>query len=95
MRICTPYFLPDRALRRALIDIAQRGVAVSVIVPGAGPIRRWVRLASRRMWGELLAAGVQIYEYRATMTHAKILIIDGLWAVLGHHEHRQPIVRAQ
>jgi cardiolipin synthase len=35
------------------------------------------------MWGQLLAAGVKIYEYRATMTHAKILIIDGLWVVLG------------
>ena len=35
------------------------------------------------MWGELLQAGVRLYEYRATMTHAKVLVIDGLWAVLG------------
>ncbi len=81
--ISTPYFLPDRAMRRALIDIARRGVALSVIVPGRRTDQRWVRLASRRMWGELLRAGVRIHEYRATMTHAKILIIDGLWAVLG------------
>ncbi len=79
----TPYFLPDRAMRRALIAIAQRGVALSVIVPGRRTDQRWVRLASRRMWGELLRAGVRIHEYRATMTHAKILIVDGLWAVLG------------
>ena len=83
VRISTPYFLPDRALRRALKDIAQRGVSVSVIVPGRNTDQRWVRLASRRMWGELLQAGVRIYEYRATMTHAKVLVIDGLWAVLG------------
>src|SRR5688500_16225781 len=83
IRISTPYFLPDRALRRAITEIAQRGVAVSVIVPGRRTDQRWVRLASRRMWGELLRAGVRIYEYRATMTHAKILVIDGLWAVLG------------
>jgi cardiolipin synthase len=81
--ISTPYFLPDRAMRRALIDIARRGVALSVIVPGRRTDQRWVRLASRRMWGELLRAGVRIHEYRATMTHAKILIVDGLWAVLG------------
>jgi len=83
VRISTPYFLPDRALRRALKDIAQRGVSVSVIVPGRSTDQRWVRLASRRMWGQLLQAGVRIYEYRATMTHAKVLVIDGLWAVLG------------
>ena len=34
VRISTPYFLPDRALRRALKEIARRGVTVSVIVPG-------------------------------------------------------------
>ena len=83
VRISTPYFLPDRALRRALKEIAQRGVTVSVIVPGRSTDQRWVRLASRRMWGELLQAGVRLYEYRATMTHAKVLVVDGLWAVLG------------
>ena len=81
--ISTPYFLPDRALRRALMDISARGVAVNVIVPGRGTDQRWVRLASRRMWGPLLEAGVRIHEYRETMTHAKVLIVDGLWAVLG------------
>ena len=64
VRIQTPYFLPDRALRRALVNVARRGVAVSVIVPGRITDQRWVRLASRRMWGELLRAGVRIHEYR-------------------------------
>ena len=35
------------------------------------------------MWGELLAAGVRIHEYQPAMTHAKVLIVDELWAVLG------------
>ena len=83
VRISTPYFLPDRAMRRALVDIARRGVALSVIVPGRWTDQKWVRLASRRMWGQLLAAGVRIHEYREGMTHAKILIVDGLWSVLG------------
>jgi cardiolipin synthase len=83
VRISTPYFLPDRALRRALLDMARRGVAVSIIVPGRLTDQRWVRYASRRLWGQLLEAGVRIYEYRATMMHAKVLIIDGVWAVLG------------
>jgi cardiolipin synthase A/B len=83
LRISTPYFLPDRALRRALIDLAGRGVVVSVVVPGRNTDQRWVRLASRRMWGHLLEAGVRIHEYRETMMHTKALIVDGAWAVLG------------
>jgi len=83
VRISTPYFLPDRSLRRALIRIAKRGVVVTIIVPGDGTDQRWVRLASRRMWGPFLAAGVRIFEYRDTMMHAKVLVVDGEWAVLG------------
>jgi len=83
LRIATPYFLPDRALRRALMQIARRGVKVSVIVPGRATDQKWVRLASRRMWGELLEAGVHIYEYRKAMTHAKVLLVDGIWSMIG------------
>ena len=83
VRISTPYFLPDRAFRRALMDIARRGGAVTVIVPGRCTDQKWVRLASRRMWGHLLEAGVRIFEYRDTMNHAKILVVDEIWSVLG------------
>ena len=83
VRISTPYFLPDRALRRALIGIATRGVVVTVVVPGPATDQKWVRLASRRMWGPLLEAGVRIFEYRDTMMHAKVLVVDGEWSVIG------------
>lgn len=83
VRISTPYFLPDRALRRALIEVASRGVEVSIILPGPATDQHWVRYASRRMWGQLLEAGIRIHEYRATMMHAKVLVVDGEWAVLG------------
>jgi cardiolipin synthase len=83
VHIATPYFLPDRAFRRAMRNIAARGVEVSVIVPGSATDQKWVRLASRRMWGQLLESGIRIFEYGETMTHAKVLIVDGLWAVIG------------
>ena len=83
VRVNTPYFLPDRSLRKALIGIARRGVQLTVIVPGRITDQRWVRLASRRMWGPLLRAGVRIFEYQPAMMHAKILIVDDLWTVLG------------
>lgn len=83
VRISTPYFLPDRALRAAIVAIAERGVQVDVMVPGHHTDQRWVRLASRRMWGQLLRAGVRIHEYQPAMLHAKVLIVDDEWSVLG------------
>ena len=81
--ISTPYFLPDRALRRALVRAAQRGVRIRVIVPGAETDQQLVRLASRRMYRELLEGGVRIFEYRPAMTHVKALMVDGVWALIG------------
>jgi cardiolipin synthase len=83
VEICTPYFLPDHAMRRALVRTARRGVRVRVIVPGPTTDQRLVRLASRRMYRQLLEGGVRIYEYRPAMTHVKALIVDDLWAVIG------------
>jgi cardiolipin synthase len=81
--ISTPYFLPDRALRRALVRAAQRGVRVRVVVPGRFTDQKLVRLASRRMFRELLEGGVRIFEYRPSMTHVKAMMIDDEWAVIG------------
>lgn len=82
-RISTPYFLPDKAFREALVRTARRGVRISVVVPGPGTDQRWVRLASRRMFGQLLEAGIRIYEYCPGMIHVKLLLIDRLWSVIG------------
>ena len=83
--IATPYFLPDRAFRNAIRRTVDRGVQLTVIVPGSATDQQWVRLASRRLYGQLFAAGrgVRIYEYEPGMTHLKALIIDDLWAVIG------------
>jgi cardiolipin synthase len=81
--ISTPYFLPDRAFRDAIRRTADRGVKFVALVPGSPTDQRWVRLASRRMYGQMLQAGVKIFEYEAGMTHVKALIVDELWAVLG------------
>jgi cardiolipin synthase len=83
VRIATPYFLPDKAFRRALIRTVKRGVKISVVVPGRRTDQRWVRLASRRMYGQLLEAGVRIFEYKPGMTHVKMLVVDNLWSAIG------------
>jgi cardiolipin synthase A/B len=81
--IATPYFLPDKSFRGAIRRTVARGVAFVAIVPGSHTDQRWVRLASRRMYGQLLEAGVRIFEYEGGMTHVKALLVDELWAVMG------------
>jgi len=81
--LSTPYLLPDKAFRRAIRRTVARGVAMSVIVPGPHTDQKWVRLASRRMYGQLLDAGVRIFEYEPGMTHLKALLVDDLWAIVG------------
>jgi cardiolipin synthase A/B len=81
--IATPYFLPDKAFRRAIRRTARRGVEIAVIVPGPRTDQKWVRLASRRMYGQMLEAGVRVFEYGPGMTHVKALLVDDLWAVIG------------
>jgi cardiolipin synthase len=81
--IHTPYFLPDWTLRRALVETVARGVRIRVLVPGPRTDQRLVRLASRRLYGQLLEKGVRIFEYQPGMTHAKVLMIDDRWGVVG------------
>jgi cardiolipin synthase len=81
--ITTPYFLPDTSLRGELVRAVQRGVEVKIVTPGLRSDHALTRTSSRRLYGELLKAGARIFEYRPAMIHAKVLIIDSLWAVLG------------
>jgi cardiolipin synthase A/B len=81
--ISTPYFLPDKAFRRALRRVLKRGVEITVIVPGRHTDQQWVRLASRRSYGWVLRAGVRLFEYEPGMTHTKVMVIDDLWSVIG------------
>jgi cardiolipin synthase A/B len=84
IQITTPYFLPDRSLRDELLRaMRERGVEVSIVVPGAHSDHQLTRSSSRAAYGKLLQAGARIYEYQPAMIHAKILIIDGLWSVVG------------
>jgi cardiolipin synthase len=84
IHITTPYFLPDRGARQALIDaVVRRGVDVKIIVPGKHSDHLLTRRSSRRLYGELLQHGAHIYEYQPAMIHTKSMVIDGLWSVVG------------
>lgn len=83
IEITSPYFLPDRALVAELLRAVKRGVKVTVVTPGPWNNHPIARLASRRRYGELLEGGVAIHEYQPRMIHAKVLVVDGVWSVIG------------
>ena len=77
------YFVPDDLMIKALVAARHRGVRIRVIVPGKHIDSTTVRLASKANWGELLLAGVKIFEYQPTMMHNKLLIVDGAMTSVG------------
>lgn len=81
--ITTPYFLPDKGLTEELCRAVKKGVKVRILVPGRKSDHLLTRSTSRGGYGPLLKAGAEVYEYQPTMIHAKVLCVDGLWAVVG------------
>ncbi len=76
------YFLPGLNFRHALIDAAERGVRVILLLQGKVEILL-EHYASRALYGHFLDAGIEIYEYRRNFLHAKVAVIDGHWATVG------------
>lgn len=80
--IANAYFLPGMRFRRALIDAAQRGVPVTLLLQGRVEYRL-LHYATRALYSQLLGAGVKICEYHKSFLHAKVAVIDGRWATVG------------
>ena len=82
--VTTPYFLPDTSIRDEMLRaIRERHVQITIITPGRKSDHLMTRNSSRALYGDLLEAGAEIYEYNPTMMHAKVLIVDGHWSVVG------------
>ena len=80
--LANAYFLPGRRFRHALMDAAQRGVDVSILLQGQSD-HLLLHYATQALYRALLSAGVRIYEYRKSFLHAKVAVIDGHWATVG------------
>ncbi|MEQ1946629.1 MAG: phospholipase D-like domain-containing protein [Bryobacteraceae bacterium] len=81
--IANPYFIPDSRLIQILAGVHKRGVTIRLMVAGPHTDTWWARQNSVRHYGQLIKAGVEIYEYQLTMLHQKTMIVDGLWATVG------------
>nr|MBA2313718.1 cardiolipin synthase B [Actinomycetota bacterium] len=88
--LTSAYFVPRPAFIQALVEAAQRGVEVRVLVPGPHVDKEIVRIAGRSTYEQLMRGGVQIFEYQPTMLHAKSLVVDKVWTTIGsvHFDNR-------
>jgi cardiolipin synthase len=80
--IANAYFVPGHKMRRALIEAARRGVKVVLLLQGRYEYFMQY-YAARPVYGALLRAGVAIHEYSPSFLHAKVAVVDGVWATLG------------
>ena len=80
--LANPYFLPGRRFRKALLHAAMRGVKVRLLLQGRYEFRV-VHYASRALYSQFLAAGIEIFEYQPSIMHAKVAVIDGHWSTIG------------
>lgn len=81
--IANPYFIPDSRVIDMLAQACRRGVTVKLMLACKHNDTWWARQNSVRLYGKLLEAGVEIYEYQPTMLHQKTMVVDGVWATVG------------
>jgi cardiolipin synthase len=81
--IASSYFIPDHELRKAVQTRARAGVDVRILVPGNHTDAIPVQYAGRGYYEELLEAGVRVFEYQASMMHAKTVLVDDAWVLVG------------
>jgi cardiolipin synthase A/B len=83
IRLTTAYFVPDEQTVARLIGAAERGVDVTLLLPGRHADKRVVQLAGEKEFGPLLDAGIDIWNYQRSMLHAKVVTVDGCVATVG------------
>jgi len=81
--IANPYFVPDPVAIETLIEAKARGVDVRIMVSGIQNDNWLARHNSVRLFGRLLAAGIEIQEFNRTMLHQKTMVVDGRWVTVG------------
>jgi len=81
--LANSYFVPDGDTIRLFSDAARRGVDVRILVPGKVNDVPMTKAAGKSGFGELLRAGIRIYEYQPTMIHTKTMVVDSFFSTVG------------
>ena len=78
----TPYFVPDEFIIKALIQAAQRGVDVRLLVPYESD-HSLVNALTKQYYLRLVQSGIRVYAYLPRMMHAKTIVVDSRIAMIG------------
>ena len=80
--IQSPYFVPDEPLMTAMCAAALAGTDVRFMMTGV-PDRTLPFHAAHAYYKQLLDSGVKVYQYMAGFLHAKTVVVDGQWCIIG------------
>lgn len=83
IHISTAYFNPNSVIIDLLLDAADRGVKIRIMVPGKTTDSEISKVAGDESFGVLLDAGIDLFYYQKTMLHTKIITIDGVLSCIG------------
>ena len=80
--ITNQYLVPTAALAESLVAAARRRVDVQVILPRhSDPF--FVGYATEHVLGRLLDAGITVWLWSGVMMHAKTVVVDRCWSLVG------------
>ncbi|MEF9917281.1 MAG: cardiolipin synthase [Lachnospiraceae bacterium] len=82
VHIMTPYLILDNEMLTTLSYAAKSGIEVVIIMPGI-PDKKYAFDVAKTYYGELIEAGVQIFEYTPGFVHAKVFVSDNDTATVG------------
>jgi cardiolipin synthase len=82
--IMCSYFLPGRAIRKAMAKASKRGVMIKTILAGPSDVMI-AKHAERYLYDWLLKNNIRIFEYQKTVLHAKIALYDNRWVTIGSY----------
>jgi cardiolipin synthase len=78
------YFIPSLALKRLLKKAAKRGVNVHVVLSSISDVGL-VKIATEYFYADMLKAGIKLYEWKQSVLHAKVILIDSDWLSVGSY----------
>lgn len=81
--IQTPYFNPSPSIMNLLTDAIERGVEVSLLLPGPHIDARVSAVIAEEMYLPLIEAGARVWIYQPTMMHTKAFLVDGVISMVG------------
>jgi cardiolipin synthase len=82
--IVASYFTPSRRLLKILLRSAGRNRDIYIVLSKYSDVP-FMKSAMKFLYGRLLLNKVRIFEYRESVLHAKVCVVDNKWVSVGSH----------